>query len=159
MLVELKQDTVTSPVVLAAIHLHHSVQGDGWRLLERLQTSQRADPVIVARWRLIGGCGQLKTEEKRRKMTDSQVAAYNAAAIERSGLVRPRGRLQLLDLHTLTAGCGDACTGDGIHYNNATYDTALQQLLQVLVRRPTSSLPQWETLYPSPRMFANPNRA
>jgi hypothetical protein len=76
----------------------------------------------------------LKTEEKRRMMTNSQVAAYNVAAIERSGLVRPRGPLQLLDLHTLTAGCGDACTVDGIHYNNATYDAALQQLLQVGVR-------------------------
>ena len=32
----------------------------------------------------------------------------------------------LLDLRRVTAGCGPACTFDGLHYGNATYDTAVQ---------------------------------
>jgi hypothetical protein len=49
-------------------------------------------------------------------------------------MVSPTGPARVLDMHALTRGCGEACTHDGIHYNDAAYDAVLQQLLQVLGR-------------------------
>ncbi|KAK9832424.1 hypothetical protein WJX74_009685 [Apatococcus lobatus] len=68
---------------------------------------------------------KFKTEEKRAHMTLGEVDAYNRAIMNSSVLV-PSGPLHLLDMHHLTQGCGPACTHDGLHYSNATYDAAMQ---------------------------------
>ena len=92
---------------------------------------------------------KLLTEEKRARLTADQIDSYITAAA--AVLSLPAGPpCQLLDVHRLTAGafpqlhmlrppscgpthsarspaCGAACSEDGMHFHNATYDVLLQQ--------------------------------
>ncbi|KAK9825359.1 hypothetical protein WJX81_003344 [Elliptochloris bilobata] len=68
---------------------------------------------------------KLKTEDKREHLTPARVDAYNLA-IANNDVLYPSGPFHMLDIHRLTQGCGPDCTHDGLHYSNATYDTAVQ---------------------------------
>ena len=39
------------------------------------------------------------------------------------------GPFWLVELGRLTVGCGASCSHDGLHYNNVTYDAAVQLML------------------------------
>jgi hypothetical protein len=66
---------------------------------------------------------KLLTPEKRAALTEAAVAAYRQRG-ER--LLLPRGPCLPLDVHAVTAGCGPACTADGLHFRNSTYDALVQ---------------------------------
>lgn len=68
---------------------------------------------------------KLKTEQKRQQMTAARVAQYNQEIV-RSGMLSSVPGMSLVDIHALSASCGPACTEDGIHFSNHTYDTAVQ---------------------------------
>ena len=97
---------------------------------------------------------KLPTEEKRARLTPEAVDSYNALARQQR-LQLPDGPCVLLDVHRITqgagcsgcdwlytrrvhalthrrcvhggSGCGPDCTGDGMHFINATYDALVQQ--------------------------------
>ena len=110
----------------------------------------------VAFWTTTGALRPEKytSEHKSRMMTPSMAERFNLAA-RRSGLLPPvktarRSKRSSaaartgfepptsaksprrpppcvpLDMEPLTRGCGPACTEDGIHYDNTTYDAAAQ---------------------------------
>eukprot|EP00850_Spirogloea_muscicola_P018519 SM000170S02691 [mRNA] locus=s170:296607:300962:- [translate_table: standard] len=72
--------------------------------------------------------GRLNTERKRAVMTAEALAAYEEALLA-SRLLLPDGPCTLVDLRALSRGCGGGCTEDGIHYDAATYDAAVQGIL------------------------------
>ncbi|XP_078445745.1 protein ALTERED XYLOGLUCAN 9-like [Wolffia australiana] len=76
--------------------------------------------------------GRLGTEEKRERMGGEAWEAYERAA-RGSGLLREEGGpFVLVDLGGLTAGCGEACAEDGLHYVEGVYEAAVQVLLNSL---------------------------
>lgn len=75
---------------------------------------------------------QLNSDEKRDRLTPAAVDAYNRAPGTAQLLV-PRGPCHVLDVHRVTRGCGAACTLDGMHYSNTTYDVLLQLWLNAAV--------------------------
>jgi len=74
---------------------------------------------------------KLLSEQKRQMMNNSQVQSYNGA-VSWAGLLAPRGPLILLDLHSVSQGCGDECTTDGIHYSENVYQVLVQAFLNAL---------------------------
>lgn len=97
---------------------------------------------------------KLKDPRKIAAMTPEAIARYNLAArSERAGML-PSGSLVgalderrfpesdvlgphgspcvPVDMEELTRGCGAACTEDGIHYDETTYDAAAQIILNTL---------------------------
>jgi hypothetical protein len=97
---------------------------------------------------------KLTDPKKIAAMTPEAIARYNLAArSERAGMV-PSGKLTgamdeqrfrqsdelgphgspcvPVDMEELTRGCGAACTEDGIHYDDITYDAAAQIILNTL---------------------------
>eukprot|EP00241_Pyramimonas_parkeae_P012723 CAMPEP_0114235028 /NCGR_PEP_ID=MMETSP0058-20121206/6023_1 /TAXON_ID=36894 /ORGANISM="Pyramimonas parkeae, CCMP726" /LENGTH=271 /DNA_ID=CAMNT_0001346745 /DNA_START=448 /DNA_END=1264 /DNA_ORIENTATION=+ len=75
---------------------------------------------------------KLQSEQKKQMMTAQKVEQYNNIVDTHSGLLQPSGPAYQLDMTRLTSGCGPGCTEDGIHYNNRTFDVALQQTLNAL---------------------------
>lgn len=77
--------------------------------------------------------GMLNTEAKRQKMTRETCAAY-AGELSKSKLLRSTGGpLMLLDIESLSRGCGPGCTDDGMHYKGAVYEAAVQIMLNALL--------------------------
>ncbi|CAN1351660.1 Protein ALTERED XYLOGLUCAN 9 [Linum perenne] len=77
--------------------------------------------------------GMLNTEEKREKMSDEMLHSYEKE-LRGSRLLRgDGGQVQLLDIQSLSWNCGARCTVDGMHYDGAVYEAAVQILLNVLL--------------------------
>ncbi|GBG85228.1 hypothetical protein CBR_g39794 [Chara braunii] len=68
------------------------------------------------------------TEEKKVKLTKELHGAYDRALM-RSPVLLPKGPCILLDYLQVSTDCGENCTTDGIHYNNATYHGLAQMVL------------------------------
>lgn len=75
----------------------------------------------------------LNTEEKKVKMTDAMYAAYEREMYRSKLLRQSGGPAFLLDIKLLSQKCGDRCTEDGMHYNNAVYGTAVHIMLNALI--------------------------
>ncbi|XP_074334708.1 protein ALTERED XYLOGLUCAN 9 [Apium graveolens] len=75
----------------------------------------------------------LNTEEKKVKMTDAMYAAYEREMYQSKLLRQSGGPAFLLDIKLLSQKCGDRCTEDGMHYNNAVYETAVHIMLNALI--------------------------
>ena len=76
----------------------------------------------------------LNTEEKREKMDDAMVSAYNRELYQ-SKLLRQwgGGPLILLDVESLSRNCGISCTVDGMHYDEVVYEAAAHVMLNALL--------------------------
>lgn len=68
---------------------------------------------------------KLPSEKKRVALTVDRAAEFDADAAK--ALLLPAGPCLPLDVHGVTSGCGPACSNDGMHYSNATFDVLLQQ--------------------------------
>ncbi|WRX22625.1 hypothetical protein QQP08_015112 [Theobroma cacao] len=77
--------------------------------------------------------GMLNTEEKREKMSDALWHAYDRALGDSKLLRQTGGPLLLLDIQSLTWNCGPRCTSDGMHYDGAIYEAAVQIMLNALL--------------------------
>ncbi|XWS75303.1 hypothetical protein CRYUN_Cryun01aG0075000 [Craigia yunnanensis] len=77
--------------------------------------------------------GMLNTEEKREKMSDATWHAYDRALGYSKLLRQTGGPLVLLDIQSLTWNCGPRCTSDGMHYDGAIYEAAVQIMLNALL--------------------------
>ncbi|XVE72018.1 hypothetical protein DITRI_Ditri11bG0005000 [Diplodiscus trichospermus] len=77
--------------------------------------------------------GMLNTEEKREKMSDAMWHAYDRALGDSKLLRQTGGPLLLLDIQSLTWNCGPRCTTDGMHYDGAIYEAAVQIMLNALL--------------------------
>ncbi|XWS46464.1 hypothetical protein CRYUN_Cryun14cG0069300 [Craigia yunnanensis] len=77
--------------------------------------------------------GMLNTEEKREKMSDAMWHAYDRALGDSKLLRQTGGPLVLLDIQSLTWNCGPRCTSDGMHYDGAIYEAAVQIMLNALL--------------------------
>ncbi|KAK6944149.1 hypothetical protein RJ641_025251 [Dillenia turbinata] len=70
----------------------------------------------------------LNTEEKREKMTDKMLAAYEREIYDCKLWRQSGGPFLLLDIHSLSQKCGARCTDDGMHYYAVVYEAAIQLL-------------------------------
>lgn len=73
----------------------------------------------------------LNTEEKRERMNRTVSRRY-----EREGRRMGRssgGPFFYLDVGMMTRRCGEGCTADGMHYDRAVYDAAVQVMLNALL--------------------------
>ncbi|CAN0897398.1 Protein ALTERED XYLOGLUCAN 9 [Linum grandiflorum] len=77
--------------------------------------------------------GMLNTEEKKEKMSDEMLHAYDKSLRGSRVLRRYGGPVQLLDIQSLSWNCGPRCTVDGMHYDGAVYEAAVQILLNALL--------------------------
>lgn len=77
--------------------------------------------------------GMLNTEEKKEKMSDAMWHAYDRALGDSKLLRQTGGPLVLLDIQSLTWNCGPRCTSDGMHYDAAIYEAAVQIMLNALL--------------------------
>ncbi|CAA6673437.1 unnamed protein product [Spirodela intermedia] len=77
---------------------------------------------------------KLNTEEKREKMSQSMCEAY-LRELDESQLLRQRGGgpLLLLDIGSLSSNCGEQCTEDGMHYDEAVYEAGIHIMLNALL--------------------------
>ncbi|KAI4307702.1 hypothetical protein L6164_030862 [Bauhinia variegata] len=75
----------------------------------------------------------LNTEEKRVKMTNLRLVAYNRELEKNMLLQQDGGPFQLLDIGSLSWNCGIRCTDDGMHYDGAVYEAAVHILLNALL--------------------------
>lgn len=73
---------------------------------------------------------KLRTEEKRRQMTVANVAKYNHQIIVSD--ILNAAEVHVVDMHALTGSCGQSCTADGVHFSNATYNVAIQVVLNTI---------------------------
>jgi hypothetical protein len=73
---------------------------------------------------------RLLSAEKRAAMTPKAVDGYNTA-LEKAGILAPRGPFGMLDMFSLTYGCGIECSVDGIHSQPQVYDAATQIVLNM----------------------------
>ncbi|KAF8018628.1 hypothetical protein BT93_H3503 [Corymbia citriodora subsp. variegata] len=71
----------------------------------------------------------LNTEEKREKMNDVAFYSYSMELHKSRILRQAGGHFLLLDIHSLTQSCGPQCTEDGMHYDGAVYNAAVQIVL------------------------------
>ncbi|RVW98309.1 hypothetical protein CK203_034315 [Vitis vinifera] len=76
----------------------------------------------------------LNTEEKRLKMSDAMLSAYDTELYQ-SKLLRQwgGGPLILLDVESLGRNCGTSCTVDGMHYDGIVYEAAVHVMLNALL--------------------------
>lgn len=76
----------------------------------------------------------LNTEEKRVKMSDAMLSAYDTELYQ-SKLLRQwgGGPLILLDVESLGRNCGTSCTVDGMHYDGIVYEAAVHVMLNALL--------------------------
>ncbi|XVF20472.1 hypothetical protein REPUB_Repub12eG0003100 [Reevesia pubescens] len=84
--------------------------------------------------------GMLNTQEKREKMSDAMWHAYDRALGDSKVLRQTGGPLVLLDIQSMTWNCGPRCTSDGMHYDGAVYDAAVQIMLNALLIESHQSL-------------------
>ncbi|XP_022759382.1 uncharacterized protein LOC111305813 [Durio zibethinus] len=77
--------------------------------------------------------GMLNTQEKREKMSDAMWHDYDRALGDSRLLRQTGGPLLLLDIQSLTWNCGPRCTSDGMHYDGAIYEAAVQIMLNALL--------------------------
>ncbi|CAI0548291.1 unnamed protein product [Linum tenue] len=77
--------------------------------------------------------GMLNTEEKREKLSDEMWHAYDKVLRDSRLLHRYGGPCLLLDIQSLSWNCGPRCTVDGMHYDGAVYEAAVQILLNALL--------------------------
>lgn len=77
--------------------------------------------------------GMLNTHEKRVKMIDAMWHAYDRALGECRLLRQTGGPMILLDIQSLTWNCGAHCTYDGMHYDTAIYEAAVQIMFNSLL--------------------------
>lgn len=75
----------------------------------------------------------LNTEEKREKMNNPAFYSYDMELHKSRILRQAGGHFLLLDIHSLTQGCGPQCTEDGMHYDGAVYNAAVQIVLNALL--------------------------
>ncbi|KAI4367079.1 hypothetical protein MLD38_022857 [Melastoma candidum] len=75
----------------------------------------------------------LNTEEKREKLSGVAFHEYDREIQESRILRQSGGPFALLDIRSLCQGCGETCTADGMHYEGAVYDAAVQVLLNALL--------------------------
>ncbi|KAI4375525.1 hypothetical protein MLD38_013383 [Melastoma candidum] len=68
----------------------------------------------------------LNTEEKREKLNGATFHEYDREIQESRILRQSGGPFALLDICSLSQGCGETCTTDGMHYDGAVYDAAVQ---------------------------------
>jgi hypothetical protein len=73
---------------------------------------------------------RLLSAEKRAAMTSEAVDSYNKA-LKKSGVLAPQGPFGLLDMFSITYGCGIECSVDGIHSQPQVYDAATQIVLNI----------------------------
>ncbi|KAJ3689687.1 hypothetical protein LUZ61_018851 [Rhynchospora tenuis] len=76
---------------------------------------------------------KLNTEEKKEKMTGNMLEAYNKEVNWRGMSKESGGPFTLLDIGLLTRGCGPLCTLDGMHYDGAVYDAAVNIMLNSML--------------------------
>ncbi|KAJ4802899.1 Pmr5/Cas1p GDSL/SGNH-like acyl-esterase family protein [Rhynchospora pubera] len=76
---------------------------------------------------------KLNTEEKKEKMTGNMLEAYNWEVKWRGMPKGSSGPFMLLDIGLLTRGCGPLCTLDGMHYDGAVYDAAVNIMLNSML--------------------------
>ena len=75
----------------------------------------------------------LNTEEKREKMTDERRGGYDREVWRSKVLRQSGGPLLMLDMASLSWGCGVRCTVDGMHYDLAVYEASVQIMLNALL--------------------------
>ncbi|KAL4186341.1 hypothetical protein AMTRI_Chr09g13640 [Amborella trichopoda] len=75
----------------------------------------------------------LNTEAKKEKMTEKMCDAYESELYRSRLLRRSGGPLVLLDIRSLSLGCGSHCTEDGMHYDVLIYDAAVHIMLNALL--------------------------
>jgi hypothetical protein len=63
-------------------------------------------------------------------MTPEAVDNYNKA-LQKAGVLAPQGPFGLLDMFSITYGCGIECSVDGIHSQPQVYDAATQIVLNM----------------------------
>jgi hypothetical protein len=73
---------------------------------------------------------RLMSVEKRAAMTPEAVDNYNKA-LQKAGVLAPQGPFGLLDMFSITYGCGIECSVDGIHSQPQVYDAATQIVLNM----------------------------
>ncbi|KAK8694498.1 hypothetical protein V6N13_072047 [Hibiscus sabdariffa] len=78
--------------------------------------------------------GMLNSHDKRQQMSDAVWHAYDRALSESRLLRQTGGPLDLLDIPALTWNCGAHCTYDGMHYDIAIYEAALQIMLNFIIK-------------------------
>ena len=94
--------------------------------LERMRVATLAPPTWLTVTATVPG--RLRTAQKARQMTAERIEAYNAAATRALAARREAGLdLAVLDMYRVTRASG--VSEDGIHYNNQTYDLALNAWL------------------------------
>lgn len=76
----------------------------------------------------------LSTERKRGVMTEDALRQYKNQ-VQSCKMLAPSGPCFEIDFEKLTRSCGIGCTKDGMHYNNATYNAAIQGALNLLTLR------------------------
>ncbi|XP_074565945.1 protein ALTERED XYLOGLUCAN 9-like [Curcuma longa] len=75
----------------------------------------------------------LNTEEKRVRMNETVWDEYDQELGESTILRSDGGPCLLLDIGSLSQGCGRGCTTDGMHYDNVVYEAALHIMLNALL--------------------------
>ncbi|XP_052188420.1 protein ALTERED XYLOGLUCAN 9 [Diospyros lotus] len=75
----------------------------------------------------------LNTEEKREKMKDDVLNAYDRELHGSKLLRQSGGPLLLLDTRSLSQKCGEQCTMDGMHYGGVVYEAAVHVMLNALL--------------------------
>ncbi|KAA8530712.1 hypothetical protein F0562_005354 [Nyssa sinensis] len=75
----------------------------------------------------------LNTEEKREKMTDAILDAYDKELYGSKLLRQSGGPLLLLGIRSLSRKCGTQCTVDGMHYDTVVYEAAVHIMLNALL--------------------------
>ncbi|KAL5998544.1 hypothetical protein ACLOJK_009487 [Asimina triloba] len=75
----------------------------------------------------------LNTEEKKEKMTEPICSAYDHELLESKLLRGSGGPFMLLNVRSLTRGCGLQCTADGMHYSRVVYEAAVHIMLNALL--------------------------
>lgn len=75
----------------------------------------------------------LNTEEKREKMSDVILDAYDKELYRSKLLRQSGGPLLLFDICALSKKCGVSCTVDGMHYDMVVYEAAVHIMLNALL--------------------------
>lgn len=66
-------------------------------------------------------------------MTIEMCASYAEEIHKSKPLQSTRGPLMLLDIESLSKGCGHDCTDDGMHYKGVVYEAIVQIILNAIL--------------------------
>lgn len=104
-------------------------------VVNALRAARRRAPAASLAWLDLPAMVTHKqlSERKRARMTEVRARALNAAArraVEADADLA--AHVAWLGLHGASEGCGEACTMEGIHYSNQTYEVVAQQLVNAL---------------------------